>query len=361
MTPSSEAITKAVGYNRARGFDAERIQTIQRVTGATPIDGLWGPRTVTAVWQWQASHGLNADDMVGPQTLAAIDRAAKLGPGKVATGSVIRGCWIDEAPSIVLRDGYFDRLVAMGIETIAIMLNHSATSGSGRPWQPRWTATELQTVGQRAADHEIEVVGTVWPLPDAQNIAALIAAVPPLLSAAGAKGLEVDTEGNWSEKHLRGFPTLDEAAKTLAGKMREVAAPLGAKLELTTFPYHPENGPHATLAPLVDRLFPQAYSVNSRGNEAVPFSGQATSPGTMQQVAVERARKVPGVATGSVEVCCGLAAYHQVWPSRTGEQAMGVAFDEAVNLGIRRVRYWSSTWIDSQDYASAFLRSIVTS
>ncbi len=376
MTPSPEAIAHAVAYNRGRGFDSDRIETIQRVTGVATIDGLWGPLTVTAVWRWQADRGLRVDGMVGPETLAAIDEAATSGAGRSVPDSrgsagsvppapamvtVIRGCWIDESPSTVLSDGYFDRLVAMGLQTISIMLNHSTASGASRPWQPRWTAAQLQTVGQRAADRDIDVVGTVWPLPDSDSIAALIAAVPELLRAAGAKGLEVDAEGNWSEKHLGGFSTLGEAAKTLADRMREVAAPLGAELELTTFPYHPENGPHATLAPLVDRLFPQAYSVSARGHEAVPFTGHTISPGRMQQVTLERARTVPGVSTGAVEVGCGLAAYHQVWPSHTGEQAMGVAYDEALKLGVRRVRYWSSTWINDQDYASAFLRSKVPS
>lgn len=44
------------------------VETVQRVVGAHPIDGWYGPITTAAVKRFQAAHGLDADGRVGPLT-----------------------------------------------------------------------------------------------------------------------------------------------------------------------------------------------------------------------------------------------------------------------------------------------------
>lgn len=45
------------------------VKQIQKIAGCYP-DGIWGPLTTEAVRTWQKSHGLKADGIAGPATLA---------------------------------------------------------------------------------------------------------------------------------------------------------------------------------------------------------------------------------------------------------------------------------------------------
>lgn len=54
----------------SRGAD---VLTVQRVVGARPVDGRFGPVTKRAVMAYQRRHGLWVDGIVGPQTWAKID------------------------------------------------------------------------------------------------------------------------------------------------------------------------------------------------------------------------------------------------------------------------------------------------
>lgn len=61
-------MSKALEYNKRNITDADTIKRIQETVGATP-DGVWGPKTVAAVEDWQEDEGLSVDGMVGPRTL----------------------------------------------------------------------------------------------------------------------------------------------------------------------------------------------------------------------------------------------------------------------------------------------------
>jgi hypothetical protein len=110
-----------------------------------------------------------------------------------------------------------------------------------------------------------------------------------ILPLIGSTTFEVDTEGNWNKKFLNGFRTMEEASEYLAMKMRELVGPDG-NLELTTFTYHTENSSSAKLAPLMDLLLPQAYSVRHRSNGTVEWT-DSLGPGRHQVLAVNRARQ----------------------------------------------------------------------
>ncbi|WP_322768790.1 peptidoglycan-binding domain-containing protein [Frankia sp. Cr1] len=45
--------------------------TLQRAL-RIPADGIFGPVTLRAVRNWQASHGFVVDDVVGPMTWASL-------------------------------------------------------------------------------------------------------------------------------------------------------------------------------------------------------------------------------------------------------------------------------------------------
>jgi len=48
-----------------KGAQGEDVKEIQRIVGATPVDGDWGPKTDKAVKAWQKEHGLKPDGIWG--------------------------------------------------------------------------------------------------------------------------------------------------------------------------------------------------------------------------------------------------------------------------------------------------------
>ncbi|HLT40495.1 MAG TPA: peptidoglycan-binding domain-containing protein [Enhygromyxa sp.] len=335
--PLDEAtLAAALRYNRSRGYDSATIERIQRVVGAEPIDGLFGPITTRAVFDWQARVGLVQDGKAGPMTLAKINAG-------VAPSPTI-GVWLDDVPNTALRESYFEQLVKLELSSIAVMVQASTANRREAPWRARWTAAQLEQLRELASAHEIAIVLTTWPLPDRDALASFARALPELLDASGAEALEVDTEGNWDASRLAGFASMSDAGQALVETLRALAAPHGARLELTTYPFHVENGAHAQVAPHMDRLFPQAYSVAQRRGGAVDWAGPF-GPGRMQDTAVRRSRAIPGVREGRVGLTLGLAGYDQRFADRPARDALSIAFDRATEIGAVELRYWSSRWI----------------
>jgi peptidoglycan hydrolase-like protein with peptidoglycan-binding domain len=54
---------EALAFDRRQGFSADEIKAIQRVVGSE-ADGLWGPKTVQAVADWQRANGIPVDGKV---------------------------------------------------------------------------------------------------------------------------------------------------------------------------------------------------------------------------------------------------------------------------------------------------------
>jgi DNA invertase Pin-like site-specific DNA recombinase/peptidoglycan hydrolase-like protein with peptidoglycan-binding domain len=83
VTPQAKTADAAVldfGSGYRAGREAQRVKTLQRSLkqlgwAPGPVDGLFGPRTESAVRRFQASRGLAVDGVAGPATMGALGRA----------------------------------------------------------------------------------------------------------------------------------------------------------------------------------------------------------------------------------------------------------------------------------------------
>ncbi len=206
---------------------------------------------------------------------------------KTIPDDVIVGAWIDDPIHDVWKPEFADHLKQMQIRIAALMINKSNTLASQVPWALRWDREELEKVSTLFHSRGIECIATCWPRPSKTMIDTMCKDLAWILPLIQSTTLEVDTEGNWKKGFLQGFRTMKEAAEYLAMKMRELVGPDG-KLELTTYTYHVENSKSAVLAPLMDLLLPQAYSVRHRSNGTVGWT-DSLGPGRHQTLAVNRA------------------------------------------------------------------------
>jgi len=369
----SDAETKtAIDYNRGRGYDRAEVRQIQEVTGSTP-DGEWGPRTVRALALWQTEQGLDGDGRVGPRTFDAIMDYEEPCPGLdspievVQPGEVVIGAWGDDAAGAMAREAYADELVDLGISEVALMMNRANISTAADPWDLRfrdlgeegWEDDVIAEIAGVYLARNIRLILTAWPQPSKDQIDEMCEAMVPLLRVCRAVAFEVDTEGNWVLKFLRGFASMDEAAAYLVARMEwalEQAGLPDAETESTTFGHHAELGRHPTVTQRVDRACVQGYSTSPRSSGPVAWDSYL-GPGGHQAWIIDRARRA-----GAREIVMGLAAYKQSgFRGHTADEAMQVAWDRTVTLGIRRVRYWSTKHIlgaQRNRYAAKFLRSI---
>ena len=69
---SSHFTRAANAYNRSRKYARWVWEDIQRVVGASPVDGIPGPKTARTVAAWQKANDLKPDGKVGPTTLDAL-------------------------------------------------------------------------------------------------------------------------------------------------------------------------------------------------------------------------------------------------------------------------------------------------
>jgi len=263
------------------------------------------------------------------------------------------GLWIDDPPSHVRKASYWKEVKRHGIQVAAIMLE-----SAGPGLDSKYTVEDLKKIREYAVEkHDIELVLTLWPQPTKQYLDELEEKLPGYVVASGCSAVEVDLEGNWRKsKDVKGFANLDKAGDRLVEILKAVRDKYDVRIEVTTFPGHPENTKRADVAPHADRLLPQAYSVRNRDVGLIEWDGKY-GPGSMQRWTLDLARTVPG----EQKLSCGLAAYDQVWPGKTGQEAMQVAYDAAVAYGVEEVRYWSSKWVlgvRKNGYASKFLLSL---
>lgn len=269
---------------------------------------------------------------------------------------VTKGIWIDDPVKDVLKPEFWDTMVSLDLSVGAIMVERL-----GGGFDEIYNNETLAKIRKLARERDIELVLTVWPEPDKAWLGEFEQKMPAMLAASGAAALEFDLEGNWLKKQVRGFPNIDKAGDRFVEIFEKVVKPLDVRTEITTYPFHLENNRAADVAPHADRLLPQAYSVRSRSTGVIDWGGPY-GPGAMQRLTLDRAQTVPGVgALDGPLLSCGLAAYDQEWPGRTGEDAMEVAFRAAMKYVPLEIRFWSSKWvfgIKDNGYAKRFLKSL---
>ncbi len=262
----------------------------------------------------------------------------------MTTTKPVHGAWIDDPPALVQTPKFWHDLRELGITTGAIMLE-SVRDG----FDPIAQVDVLGTIGEVARGADCEVVLTDWPQPSRLWMDAMRAQIGEFIKASGAAALEGDGESNWTRGKLHGFATLELAAHTLVALLDDISAEHNVRTEWTTFTEHAENSVHALVAPFVDRVLPQAYSVRNRkdakGNPIVIEWDGTYGPGGMQRRTLDRAVSIPKRPDGKPFISCGLAAYDQTWPGRKPEDAMRVAYEAALAYDPREVRWWSSKWI----------------
>ena len=355
---TDQEIQQGIQYNRSQGFSKPEVRLIQEVAGAAQ-DGLWGKETVGAIWRWQDSQGIPADGKVwqSPKgnTWPRIQETAQAGADSGDGPSFRLGVWVDDPPQRVVQDSYADSLQELGVSTVAVMVNSANTSADAPPWKSRWQAQQLAQAGRLFDARGIDLVLTAWPRPSMQQLSTLMAEMEERMEASGAVALEVDVEGNWKSSFLDGFASLEEAGQFLVNGLRD-RLQSGVRLELTTYPYHPEFTSAATIAPQVDVLLPQAYSVYNSSDPQTDW-GARLGPGNLQTLGIRLARRVEGP-----QIASGLAAYYQDrYPGHSADEAMQTALDAVAASGVEEIRYWSSKWIIGgvqNDYSKAFLGKI---
>jgi hypothetical protein len=237
------------------------------------------------------------------------------------------GLWIDDSPKIALLRPYLDRLRALPLSHVAVMIDSTE-----RGLDARWTARQLAELA--SAIPEMAIVLTLWPEPTAEYIRQLERELPALVAAAVARTVENDLEGGWKRAKLSGFPSMKAAGRALVAVERAAGA---REHEATTFPAHGEAHERGAVEDEA-RLWLQTYAVAHARGERRDFGG-AHGP---ERRPFEDVMRVQKVAEPGVEICAGLAAWEQDdWPGEPGA-AMALSLESARRAGVRRVRWWSS-------------------
>lgn len=258
------------------------------------------------------------------------------------------GVWIDDPPRLVLKSWYLDRLRAMGLSHVAVMLDGPEPGLE----DARWTASDLRQLAEALPEHRR--VLTTWVAPQKPTVSELGRKLPRLLDAFGAAGVELDVEpaGQFRERSVRGYVDADRDRSRLDDASADIARMLltlpVCEIELTTFP-----GALRLMLSLAEELarcasdhvslsaFMQLYAVRNRGSLKVGWDS-ALGPVRGPREGLENARqRLPE----RFEVQAGLAAWDTRWPGRGPYESMTVAAQSAVEGRATALRYWSSKWL----------------
>lgn len=286
--------------------------------------------------------------------------------------------WIDEHKSKVLNEGYFRTLHDLEVDAISVMIDPET-----RAWDPKWNAKDIEALLKLADPYCMEVILTTWPFPDKAQLDAMKDDMMELIHIGCISAWEVDVEFNWKPDMISGFHSqvikgvrrsaIDLAGDYLVQVMDDVTThdgqfePGQIRKELTTFSQHVENGRAADVAPHMDRLKVQAYSVRKRKNPdksefLVPWD-HTYGPGNMQRFTLDRTMMVPRFGSNNQlpEIGYGMALWNQTWPGHTPAEAMTKALEAALQYPIVCVCGWSSKHVfgpDKNPYALPWLDSL---
>lgn len=286
--------------------------------------------------------------------------------------------WIDQPKSMVINDGYFRTLRDMSVKSASIMIDPAT-----KAWDPQWSPKDIERLLSIADRFGVEIVLTTWPFPDKALLDKMAHDMMILVNGIGIiGGWEVDVEFNWKTKYINGFSAavingvrrsaIDLAGDYLVKIMQEVTtnnyqvAPGTVRMELTSFAEHVENGRAADVAPHMDLLKVQAYSIRKRNLPdgtpwLVPWD-HTYGPGHMQKFTFDKTMmipKIPGRA-GLPKIGYGMPLWFQQWPGHTPFEAMNKALNVALKYDIVCMCGWSSKQIfnTTNTYAKPWMDSL---
>lgn len=277
------------------------------------------------------------------------------------------GLWVDLPKRMVLRPEFFRWFAEhLRFDLMSIMIDNA-----DREVDFSWSPQDVEKALRLGDPYCTEIALTTWPYPDADQLTAMQGKMDLLLAVGPVAEWETDQEFNWQEDDVRGFPNLDKAGDALVEIKRDLCEKHGCRNTITTFTYHRENSAKADTAQHMDRMMVQAYAVDERSGRDIPWDHRF-GPGRMQTLTLDRAMKVPGVATGKPELGVGHAAWNQDhflrrmegrWVVMPARDAMKTSFEAALPYDPVAHNWWSAKYIypDSPKHlpaSEAFLASL---
>lgn len=330
---------KALKWNVAQGFTPDEIYEISSATGCVSEGGsVWTVDLVDAVKSYQRVHGVTPDGMIQRGPKSPTWRQVRKDTTDLRK-PVVRGIWMDDMDALHSPDRLME-LVDHGITSVSFMADRA-----NQGWNPALSDESLAKKVALCEEKGIRVAVTIWPDPNPEYLKNMADHMALWLHTnPGIKGLEVDVEGNWHSRRVKGYKSLAAASEALVEALHKLRDEYGVKLEATTYTHHQENTTNAGVAKYSDMVFPQAYSVNDRGGKHVPW-GHAYGPERMIKTTLTKTNRLIEASPSSLELGVGLAAYEQQWPGRTPFEAMYLAYRNALAYSPKEIRWWSYKWV----------------
>lgn len=254
----------------------------------------------------------------------------------------IKGLWWDLPPRHSTEEA-LDLALYAGIREVCIDVGRQGETRVDSLWSPK----ELAAFVRKAHSRHVLVSVMYWPMPTPESIENVKRATPQWVEA-GAWATEADCEGgNWSDKYIKGFRSLDEAGDALLDAARHPDLMLGANFHTGRL--------SLSVSSKVDYVAIQAYS-RYKESDTIRHWGAPYGPGNAQKRAWNLAQKADPKFT-----IMGLAAYSQAFPGHRAHEAMSVAADSAKQAGARWLRYWSAKHVvgpDRNSYPLPFIASL---
>jgi peptidoglycan hydrolase-like protein with peptidoglycan-binding domain len=153
------------------------------------VDGVFGPRTLSALIRFQQTRNLQADGVLGPQTSQALAIVAPMGSGPELSSAKAAGPAIVSTTSqkgINIRQSPNGAVIGYAMDGVKVSLTGREGSASGRTW------VEIATGGWIAADFVKAgaIARAAAPQPATGTYSASTSAAESRLSLAQAKTLK---------------------------------------------------------------------------------------------------------------------------------------------------------------------------
>jgi hypothetical protein len=275
-----------------------------------------------------ARIGRRTADLLGLPRPGVSGGPAATNPRPPGDAKPRHGLYIDDAPRVALAPDYLERLDALVLDEVSIMAERS-----GGDFDVTWTARDLARF-RGSAPPNLRRVLCVWPEPTKRWMTGFAQALPQMLDALETRVVELDLEGAWKARHVRGYASLAEAGADLVETLRGGGA---TSYRVSTFGSHLEAMDRGAVRGEC-ALIQQSYTIAQVRGEARDYDGRyGPSRRPEEDLALTRQRGEAGVRLG-----VALAAWGQAgWPGEPAD-AMREAYASALRGGAEWVYWWSS-------------------